>query len=149
MVKETVKERTAPEQRKATERVRALLQSRRGRWAALACVAALVVATVIVGLLVLGAGDKRLEGWPSDSPLMEGILPPAQGSISSVHQTAAVVTVYFESFPESELVPYLKALGIPSDGASPYVLKKGDDRLLAVTYDAETERLSLTVVPAE
>lgn len=128
-------------------RLRAFLRSRNGRLTALVC-AILLVALIVTVVLLMSDGeeDARLAGWPSER--MEGIQPPEQGTLVKVYQTDTVIAVYFEAFPESALVPYLQALGIPPEGDAPYIVRKGEDRFLAVAYDAETERLSLTITPA-
>lgn len=125
------------------EQAKAFLQTRRGRIIACSCGAAIVLLAVI--LLVINAGGDRLpEGWPTGE-LMEGIQPPGQGSIVSVHQTEDAVTVYFAEFPAEELAAYLKLLGASPAGNSTYVTQKGEDRMLAVVYDPAAKQLSLTV----
>ena len=128
------------------ERVKPFLQSGKGRMILYAGVAALVLLTVVLAVVLTrpSGEDPVPELWPAGE-LMEGIQPPAQGRIGSVSQTEESVTVYFEEFPESALAPYLQTLGASPAGESAYVAKKGEDRILAIVYDPATKRLSLTV----
>lgn len=129
--------------------VKTVLQSRQGRLIVCGGSAVLVVLLVVVILLSQGIGeDERLAGWPSGA-LMEGIQPPEQGRIDSVQQTDTTVVVYFTEFPESALAAYLQTLGVPSEGGSPYVVQKGKDRFLAISFDPAENRLSLTVTPVQ
>ncbi len=115
-----------------------------GRVGLCACVAALVVAVAIVVLLIRGGTGGTLDGWPEDE-LLAGVASPEQGEVLSVRQTESALTVYLAEFPADGLDGYLQALGIPSDGGSPYIVQLDGERLLAVVYDAEACRLSLTV----
>lgn len=121
-----------------------MAKSKKGRLIAGVCASALVVLTVAVILLVHNAGrGTGPEGWPTGA-LMEGVQPPEQGRIASVHQEEHVVTVYLEAFPESQLAPYLKTLGASPAGDFTYVAQS-EGRILAVVYDPAEQRLSLTV----
>lgn len=129
--------------KRLAERVKPFLQSKKGRMIAFACAAAVVLLAVVL-LVRCGSRDTRLEGWPTGE-LMEGVQPPEQGRLTSVHQTETTVVVYFEEFPEGQLAAYLQTLGATPAGDSTYVAKKGEDRILAVVYDPATKLLSLTV----
>ena len=115
-----------------------------GRVGLCACAAALVVAVAIVVLLIRGGDGGTLDGWPEDE-LLAGVASPEQGEVLSVRQTESALTVYLAEFPADGLDGYLQTLGIPSDGGSPYVAQLDGERLLAVVYDADARRLSLTV----
>ena len=116
-----------------------------GRVGLCACAAALVVAVAIVVLLIRGGnGGKALSGWPDDE-LLAGVASPEQGEVLSVRTTESALTVYLAEFPADGLDGYLQTLGIPSDGGSPYIAQLDGERLLAVVYDADARRLSLTV----
>ena len=119
---------------------------------AAACIG--IAALVLVICLVVGGGEEPaeaessgvevLQAWP-DSPLLEGIPCPEDGSISSARQTESTVAVFFEEFPSGALEAFLDATGLEFRGTAPYVAE-ADGRTIAVEYDAKEGTLSITVI---
>lgn len=134
----------APRSPSRKEKLLKFLKTGGGRVGLCACAAALVVAVAIVVLLIRGGNGGTPDGWPDDE-LFAGVALPEQGEVLSVRQTGSATTVYLAEFPADGLDGYLRALGVPSDGGSPYVARLDGERMLAVVYDADARRLSLTV----
>ena len=115
------------------------------------CIAALVL---LISILATG-GEETSEGdvsspaevvnsWP-DSPLLEGIPRPNDGTFLSARQTEDTVAVFFGDFPSEALAEFLAETGLEFEGTAPYVAYD-DGRTIAVEYDAKEGKLSITVI---
>ena len=123
--------------------------------------ARLVIAAVCIGItalvailcLTLAGGENApteisdetiLDSWP-DTPLLEGIPCPEDGTFLSARQTENTVAVFFGDFPSTALAEFLESTGLEFVGTAPYVAYH-DGRTIAVEYDAKAGELSVTVI---
>ena len=115
------------------------------------CIAALVL---LISILAAGGEEPLSEEASSqaetisscpDSPLLEGIPRPNDGTFLSARQTEDTVAVFFEDFPSEALAEFLSETGLTFEGTSPYVAYD-DGRTIAVEYDAKEGKLSITVI---
>ena len=124
--------------------------------------ARMVIAAVCIGITALVAilcltfagGDETatetasretvLDSWP-DTPLLEDIPCPEDGTFLSARQTESTVAVFFGDFPSTALAEFLESTGLEFVGTAPYVAYD-DGRTIAVEYDAKAGKLSVTVI---
>ncbi len=118
-------------------------------------IAALCAGTILLMVCLLVPGheeeptadslaEETLQTWP-DSPLLEGIPKPAEGTFLSARQTEDAVAVFFEDVPSTHLQEYLDMFGLEFRGSAPYVAY-AEGKTIAVEYDAKAGKLSVTVV---